>query len=419
MVSEIPSSSPPDFRAAPFHAPEGSVAHGESGLARFKAEAGKQDRILVAELADGIAHDLNNVLAPLLMGIHLLKQKHVDKASQELLSAMEFSARRGAAIVDQVLSFAHEAEGQRSVIQPRHLVMETFETVMDTLPEAITPELDIELNLWSVTSNPAQLRKVLLNLCMNARDAMPDGGRLFLSAANVTLDERSAEMTPGASSGPYVVIEVRDSGAAMSQETLEKIFDPFFNTREFGKGAGVGLSTSLQIVRSHGGFIQVQSEPGKGSAFKVHLPAAAAKKIPADDEPQAAYPRGNGELVLVVDDDGPIRTVTQQALEAFGYRVVLASDGAEAAAIYAARQAEIALVIMDMMMPVVDGPSAIRMIASMNPGVRIIATSGMQSNEEVAKTISSAVKTFLPKPYDAETLLGVVASILDADEAVA
>jgi signal transduction histidine kinase len=339
----------------------------EAELRQVTMELRAQRMASMGTLADGIAHDLNNVLAPLLMGIHLLKQKHKDDASQELLSTMEFSARRGAALVEQVLSFAHGEEGQRSMIQPRHLIMEVFETVMESLPKSINPELDLELNLWNIACDPAQLRQVLLNLCANARDAMPDGGQLVLSAGNAILDERTAGMNPGASSGPHVVIQVRDTGAGMSRDILEKIFDPFFTTREFGKGVGLGLSTSLGIVRNHGGFIQVQSEPGKGSTFKVHLPAAASGKLPAASERRAEYSRGHGELLMVVDDDAPMRTVTQQTLETFGYRVLPASNGSDAAAIYTARQAEIALVVMDMMMPVQDGPATIRMLASMNP----------------------------------------------------
>jgi signal transduction histidine kinase len=391
----------------------------EAELRQVTMELREQRMASIGMLADGIAHDLNTVLAPMLMGIHLLRQKHKDNASDELLSTMEFSARRGAALVEHILSFANGAEGQRSMIQPRRLITEAFETVMETLPKTIAPEMDLELNLWNITSDPAELRTVLLNLCANARDAMPQGGQLILSAANTVLDEFSAWATPGASSGPHVVIQVRDTGAGMSKEILERIFDPFFTTRDFAKGAGLGLSTSLGIIRSHGGFIQVQSEPGKGSTFKVHLPAAATGKLPMGDERRAEYARGNGELVMVVDDDQPIRTVTQQALEAFGYRVLLASNGSDAAAMYAGRQAEIAVVLMDMIMPVLDGPATIQMLASMNPEVRIIATSGKQSNQQVAKTISPTVKSFLPKPYNSETLLRAVASTLGAGTAAA
>ena len=391
----------------------------EAELRQVTMKLREQRMASIGTLANGIAHDLNIVLAPMLMGIHLLQQKHQDNASDELLSTMEFSARRGAALVEQILSFAHGAEGQRSMIQPRHLITETFESVMETLPKTIAPELDLELNLWNITSDPAELRTVLLNLCANAREAMPQGGQLILSAANTMLDERSAGVTPGASTGPHVVIQVRDTGAGMSREIREKIFDPCFTTREPAMGAGLGLSASLGIIRSHGGFIEVQSEPGKGSTFKVHLPATARGKLPAAKESRAEYARGNGELVIVVDDDPPIRTVTQQALEAFGYRVLLASNGSDAAAMYAGRQAEIAVVLMDMIMPVLDGPATIQMLASMNPEVRIIATSGKQSNQQVARTISPTVKSFLPKPYNPETLLRAVASTLGAGTAAA
>jgi len=415
--SEIPSNPAPEFRIVPSQVAERDAGRDENVIARFPQAARGDDRGMVVELADGIAHGLNNVLAPLLMGIHLLKKQHADDVSQELLKNMEISARRGAALVEEVLSFAQQAGSQRSSIQPGNLVMEVFETVTDSFPKSIRPELNLDLNLWNIAGDPAQLREALLNLCANARDAMPEGGQLILSAQNVMLDEGFAGMPPEASPGAHVVIEVRDTGAEMSPKAPESFSEPFC-AAPAGSGC-LGLTASLEIVRGLGGFVHGQSAPWKGSAFKVYLPASADEVFPPDSARPVKYSRGNGELVLVVDDDAPIRTVTQHALEAFGYRVLLASNGSDAAAIYTARKEEIAVVLMDMMMPVVDGPTAIRMLEAMNPGVRIIATSGIKSNQEVASAISPTVKSFLVKPYNAETLLKEVASALGGGEAAA
>jgi CheY-like chemotaxis protein len=253
---------------------------------------------------------------------------------------------------------------------------------------------------------------VLLNLCVNARDAMPYGGKLVISARNLALDAQYAGLNPEAKPGPYVLIQVEDSGNGMPARVIEKIFDPFFTTKEVGKGTGLGLSTSLAIVKSHGGFIQVYSEQGKGTTFKVHLPAQTEASAEVAAEIAAELPRGHGELILVVDDEVSVRQITQQTLEAFGYRVILACDGTEAVAIYAQRSAEIAAVLTDMTMPVMDGLATIHVLRKINPEVRIIAASGLSANSQIA---GLGVKHFLPKPYTAETLLKALQEVLSAN----
>jgi CheY-like chemotaxis protein len=269
-------------------------------------------------------------------------------------------------------------------------------------------------DLWTVTGDPTQLHQVLLNLSVNARDAMPNGGTLTFSAESLTLDGHYAGMNLEAKAGPYVLLQVEDSGTGMPPAVMEKIFDPFFTTKEVGKGTGLGLSTSLAIVKSHGGFMRAYSEMGKGTTFRVYLPAQTESSAAAEAEIATELPRGHGELILVVDDEPSVRLITQQTLQAFGYRVVLASDGAEAVAIYARQSSEIAAVLTDMMMPVMDGPATIQVLHKLNPRVRIIAASGLSSNDPAAHLASLGVKNFLPKPYTAETLLKALQEVLFA-----
>jgi PAS domain S-box-containing protein len=365
----------------------------------------------IGTLAGGIAHDLNNVLAPILMSIELLRLENSATERNEVLDTIESSARRGADMVNQVLSFARGVEGRRVTLQVRHLIRDVAKIASETFPRNIEIRTHTPGDLEPVLGDPTQIHQVLLNLCVNARDAMPQGGVLTLSARNLVADMQYAGLIPEAQAGRYILIEVEDTGTGMDPETIENIFDPFFTTKEPGKGTGLGLSTSLAIVRSHGGFFRVHSEPGRGSCFRVHLPST----VGADETPKApepVLPRGNGEWILVVDDEPAVRQVARQTLEAFGYRVATASDGAEAVAIHSARPGQFAVVLTDMMMPVMDGTAAIEAILRLDPSARIIAASGLSLDGRIAAEVGSRIRRFLPKPYSAETLLAAVHGLL-------
>lgn len=299
-------------------------------------------------------------------------------------------------------------------LQVKHLLREIEKIITDTFAKNIRVRTILPNELWTVLGDPTQLHQVLLNLCLNARDAMPTGGTLSLTAENLIIDAHYAGLSLDneARTGPYVFIKVTDTGTGMPPAVMEKIFDPFFTTKELGQGTGLGLSTSLGIIKSHGGFIQVYSEPGKGTNFRVYLPAQTEVSPAAAAELAAEMPRGHGELILVVDDEVAVRQITQQTLEAFGYRVVLANDGAEAAAIFARQGAEIAAVLTDMMMPIMDGPATIQVLRRMKPTVRIIGASGLSVNGHVAHATRLGVKHFLSKPYSAETLLKTLKQVL-------
>ncbi|MDF3071223.1 MAG: Blue-light-activated protein [Polyangiaceae bacterium] len=368
----------------------------------------------IGTLAGGIAHDLNNVLAPILASIEFLKSDMADNpGALDTLATLDICARRGADLVKQVLSFARGVDGERMTVNLTHLAQELLQVLEDTLPRSISLRFAPGRDLWTVTGDATQLHQVLLNLCVNARDAMPDGGSLEVSMQNIVLDDTYASMNVDARPGPYVQVQVRDTGTGIPPEIRERIFDPFFTTKEVGKGTGLGLSTTLTIVKGHGGFINVYSEPGKGTKFKVYIPADAPAAVTAEvPTAQTGLPRGHGELVLVVDDEDAIRKIVCMALERFGYEVMLASHGAEAVALFAQHRQRIALVLTDMAMPIMDGPATIIAIRAIDPDAKIVGSSGLTANGDVAKAVGAGVKHFVAKPYTAEALLSTLAKAL-------
>lgn len=366
----------------------------------------------IGTLAGGIAHDLNNMLTPITMAVDLLARSLRDKAQQSLLEVLRTSAARGADMVKQILLFARGAEGIQGVLQPKHVLNDIVKMLQHTFPKSVEIDVSLSQDLWTISGDPTLIHQVLLNLCVNARDAMPRGGRLTISAANVVLDDQYARMHPQAKPGRYVVARVADTGAGVPAPIVDKIFDPFFTTKGPGKGTGLGLATVLGIVKGHGGFIDVLSEMGKGTQFSIYLPALEAGTIAPAKEVQVDLPPGAGEMILVVDDEAGIRDITQATLEAHGYRVVTASDGAEAVALYSQNRGAIQAVLMDMMMPVMDGPATVRALQRLDSAVRIVAMSGLVEPGKSVEILSGGVRAFLLKPFTAATLLKTLREVL-------
>ena len=368
----------------------------------------------IGVLAGGIAHDLNNVLSPIIMSLDILNNEIESVDGKQILNTLKISAERGADLIKQVLGFARGVEGERLPVNITNICHDIQKVIRETFPKNILFELNIPDELWTIIADPTQLHQVIMNMCVNARDAMPDGGKLSITIENIVLDEVFSEMTVQTRPGPYVLIKIEDNGYGMPKEVREKIFEPFFTTKDIGKGTGLGLSTTFSIVRDHGGFINVYSEPGNGTRFKLYFPANTDTNLVAESAKIniSKLPLGNGEVILLVDDEESIRNISKRTLERFGYRVMLAQHGAEAISLYAIHRDEIDVVLTDMSMPVMDGLALIVALKSIAPDVNIIASSGLGANGYMLKVMQSGVKHFVHKPYTTEALLKVLNEIL-------
>lgn len=362
----------------------------------------------IGTLAGGVAHDLNNVLSPIMMAVDMLQLRNPAPESEKWLRMIRESAERGADLIKQVLTFARGFGGEKVSLQVRHIVKELISVLGQTLPKNIEVKFDVPSNLSIVSADPTHLHQILMNLCINARDAMPGGGTLQIKAENADVDAQIAGLYPDALPGKYVRIDIVDTGTGIEKDVLSRIFDPFFTTKDIGKGTGLGLSTTLMIVKGHGGFLNVYSEVGKGSRFSIYLPAVLSEAERDASESEAELPVGSGELVLVVDDEEPIREVARATLEGYGYRVVTASNGAEGFALFNERRGEICLILTDMAMPVMGGAALIAAVKSADPSQRIVAMSGMMDQAQSDQIEAAGVATLLPKPFTAEKLLKTV-----------
>ena len=371
----------------------------------------------IGSLASGIAHDLNNILTPIVMCAPLLQLEETPEGRRELAQTLESSAHRAVGIVKQLLSFARGKEGQKTVVQVRHLVRDVVKIAREVFPRSIQVEESCAPDLWPVMADATQLHQVLLNLCVNARDAMPAGGTLSLRADNVTLDDHFVSMYKEASPGPFVRIQVEDTGTGIPDEVRDRIFESFFTTKGEGQGTGLGLTTLQGIVRNHKGFVSFTSAPGKGTTFVVHLPAAPEAQAQVETaQSRDRIPRGAGELVLVVDDEPSICETTRRTLERQGYAVLQAHDGIEALAQFSPHQAEVRVVVTDFMMPLMDGVKLCRALRALSPRIPIIVSSGGLFGKPGGDVLHAfeelGVHNILYKPHNAEVLLRTLDQVL-------
>ncbi|HEU0205626.1 MAG TPA: PAS domain-containing protein [Pseudolysinimonas sp.] len=368
----------------------------------------------LGSLASGIAHDLNNVLTPILMAVQLLAPGESDPARQEILRSTELAVKRGAEMIRQVLSFASGAPGRRELVEVVDVLAELQSLCSELLPERVRVRFEVADELWATSGDPTQLLQVLMNLLTNARDSMPEGGDIVVRARNVTVSTDDSAVDHTVAPGSYVQLEIEDSGIGMPDEILNRIFEPFFTTKESSAGTGLGLSTSAIIVRAHDGYIQASSEPGRGSVFRVHLPDAP--RCSQLEEGTIAdlldeLPHGDGELVLIVDDEAAIRVLTRQTLEAYGYTTAVASNGAEAIAFIESGRSGAAVVLTDVSMPVMDGAATAAYLHREHPDLPVIVTSGLETDAGFAGDEHSR-RLFLAKPYSTPELLRAISLAL-------
>ena len=368
----------------------------------------------IGTLASGVAHDLNNILAPILMAAPLLRDDMPAEKREKLVRLFEQCAERGASIVGQVLTFARGADGERVLLQPTYALKDIAQIIAETFPRSITVRIIYPEDLCLVEVDPTQFQQILLNLCLNSRDAMPDGGILSLSAENFEVDEHYAAMTPGITAGPHLLIKVTDTGLGIRPEIIEKIFDPFFTTKDVGRGSGLGLSTVLGLVKDYGGVVQAE-RLARGTTMRILLPAAAASFTPSDPAALQDFPRGHGETIMVVDDEDAIRAVAEPLLQKHGYKVLLAADGPSALSLFAQHSAEISLVLTDLAMPDMSGIALARTLRKMQPDALIILSAGREDDCTPAEMEEIGVTATLPKPYTQAALLRLLGEVLSPE----
>jgi len=393
----------------------------------FRMEAEEEKRRLQAQLlqaqkmeaigtlAGGLAHDFNNLLQAVqgYAELVLLRKKKDEPGHRELHEIIR-AAKRGTELTRQLLTFSRKVESKLQPMDLNRRVEQVKELLTRTIPKMIEIDLRLTDDLQMVNADPTQIEQVLMNLAVNAKDAMPEGGRLFIETRNVNLDKGYCDTHLGAKPGNYVLLIVSDTGYGMDQETLEHIFEPFFTTKGVGRGTGLGLAMVYGIVKSHNGYITCYSEIGHGTTFKIYLPTVEeAPEIPGDREER--LPEGGTETILLVDDEESVRQLGKEMLEMVGYRVLVASDGEEALALYPQRMGDVALVIMDLIMPGMGGKACGEALLRLDPRVKLLIASGYSVNGRLEETLRSGARGFISKPYELRDLLKRVRDILDED----
>ena len=369
----------------------------------------------IGTLASGVAHDLNNILTPMLMVAGLLKETMGESRDRDMLTMVERSAQRGASIISQLLTFSRGVEGARVNIQPRYLLKEMAHLIQETFPRNIELIQDFPSELWNVVVDATQFHQILMNLCVNARDAMQQGGKLTLAARNVLLTEKDVEAHAGMAPGSHILITISDSGHGIPAAIIDRIFDPFFTTKEMGKGTGLGLSTVIGIVKSHKGMINVYSEPGRGTAFRVYLPSVENEADTGRITTATPFLQSNGETILVVDDEPHILEILKEVLEKNDYRVLTAGNGEEAIRVFIEHAAIVKIVVTDVMMPIMGGHALINTLRVLRPDLKFIATTGLEQQQKTNEFTALGVSTILAKPFSPSALLQAVAHNLNRE----
>lgn len=366
----------------------------------------------LGSLAAGVAHDMNNVLTPISTAVQILLGDEQDPHRVSLLQAIEQAADRGIDTMARIRALSGATSSDTELVDLADVVDELVPTCRATFGKHIRIEVSVDPAVRPVRGDRSQLRQVLLNLCINARDAMPSGGTVRIVLEDVELDDTFAAALPRLRPGPHVRLEVRDTGSGMTRDVVQRAFEPFYTTRAGGTGTGLGLSTADAIVRAHGGLVQADSTIGVGTTMSVLLPSAGSEDHATDSDSTGSTNAPDGDVVLLVEDEALVREVTAQALTDHGYRVLQAGDGAEGVSLFARHREEVAVVVVDLLMPVMDGPRTIHALRRLRPHVPIVATSGALDDDRAAAARRAGVDSFVSKPYARDRLVAVLADVL-------
>jgi two-component system cell cycle sensor histidine kinase/response regulator CckA len=370
----------------------------------------------VGTLAGGVAHDFNNLLQGILGYTQmLLMSKGESDPETSNLEQIERAAKRASELTRQLLAFSRKVKSRLRPVNLNQEVGQIRKLLQRTIPKMINIKLCLEGHLHVIDADPAQLQQVMMNLAINARDAMPDGGKLVIETENVSLDNEYCETHPGAKPGRYALLSISDTGTGMDRKTADHVFEPFFTTKGVGKGTGLGLSMVYGIMKSHGGYITCCSEPGEGTTFKIYFPAKEGVPTGFELKPQGdeAEPEGGSETILLVDDEEMLRDIGEHILQKFGYTVLLARDGESALALYQEKPEHIALVILDLIMPGMGGKRCLEEILKISPGAKVVIASGYSANAHARDVLDIGARAFVTKPYEINQLLDVVRKVLD------
>jgi len=375
---------------------------------------GAQKMEAIGTLAGGIAHDFNNILQAIIGYTQImLMGKDLSDPDHEKLEAIESSAQRASELTKRLLIFGRKVESQLRPVDLNQEVVQVSKMLERTIPKMISIELNFSDNLQVINGDPVQIEQIMMNMGVNARDAMPDGGKLFFETKNVTLDEKFCKNHLGASPGEYVLLKVSDTGHGMDKELQEHIFEPFFTTKETGKGTGLGLAMVYGIVKSHGGYITCISEPGKGTAFNIYFPIIESEIDSRVAKEAEAPMKGGTETILLVDDEENIRQLGEELLGSFGYTVLTAPDGESALKLYEKDNEHVDLVILDLSMPGMGGKRCLKKLVEMNPRVKVIIASGYSVNGPTKDSIDAGAKGFVGKPYEVRQMLQAIREVID------
>ncbi|HPG39886.1 MAG TPA: response regulator [bacterium] len=419
LVTRFGNEVPIDSSTSPIRDEKGEI-NGAVIVFRDITEKVKLERQLtqaqkmesIGLMAGGVAHDFNNILAAILGYASFMKVKLLqDDPNFKYVETIERSAQRGAELTSQLLTFTRGGKQDIKPVNLNEIVNETVKIIKSTFDKAIEIETRLFEDLPSVKADEVQMQQMLMNLCVNARDAMTQGGKLIVETDLTLIHDHDTSFFMGAKAGSYVTISVADTGIGMDKDTLEKIFDPFFTTKEKGKGTGLGLSMVYGVVKNHGGFEKVTSELGKGTTFKIYFPAG--EKVKKSQKTVNKKPVHGNELILVVDDEEPIREFVKDVLESYNYRVLLAENGEEAVTIFEKNKDKINLVILDMVMPKMGGLQTFIKLKMLNPKIKAFLSSGYSPDGQAGEILERGVNGFLQKPYEMNDLLFKVRDILD------